>query len=119
MTGLHAILPHRLHVAELVQAKVGKLAAKAAFLHAPEGHARIAGAIAVDKHPAALQFAREGIRKRSVSGKDGGGQAKVAVVGKRQGVRRVFRDGNGRDRTKQLWRNAVIDGVTFVRTVGA
>lgn len=69
---------------------MGKLATKAAFLHAAEGHARVAGAKAVDKHPAALQFAGEFIRKRCVSGKDGGGQAKVAVVGKRQGVLRVF-----------------------------
>jgi hypothetical protein len=36
---LHAILPHRLHITELVQTEVRKLTAKTAFLHAAKGHA--------------------------------------------------------------------------------
>lgn len=81
---------------------MGKLAAKTTLLHTAKGHARIAGAVTIDKHPTALQLAREFIRKRGVGGEDRSREAKVAVVCQRQGVLSIFRDGNSRYRTKQL-----------------
>ena len=55
IAGLHAILPHRLHVAELVQPKVGKFAAKATFLHTTKRNAGITGAVTIDKYATTLQ----------------------------------------------------------------
>ena len=63
------VFPHRLHITELMQAKVRQLPAKAALLHAAERHPGIAGAVAVDKHPAALELAGKAIRRCSIGGK--------------------------------------------------
>ena len=41
-----------------MQAKVGQLATKAALLHPAKRHARIAGAVTVDKDATALQLGR-------------------------------------------------------------
>lgn len=87
---LHSVLPHRLHVTEFMQAEMGKLAAKTTLLHTAKGHF-IAGAVTIDKHPTALQLAREFIRKRGVGGEDRSREAKVAVVCQRQGVLSIFR----------------------------
>ena len=51
---LQTISPHCLHVTELMQTKVGQLATETALFHPTERYAGIAGAKAVDKHPAAL-----------------------------------------------------------------
>ena len=61
-----------------------QLAAKTALLHAAEGHAGVAGAVAIEEDAAALQLARKALRpapRRSV--KTVAGQAKLAVVGQR------------------------------------
>ena len=69
-TRLDAILPHRLHITELMQTKMRKLSPEATLLHPAKRNARIAGAVAVDKHPATLQLARKGFSQRIVRGKD-------------------------------------------------
>ncbi len=61
-----------------------QLAAKTALLHAAEGHAGVAGAVAIEEDAAALQLAGKALGLRLVGGIDRGGQAKLAVVGEGQ-----------------------------------
>jgi hypothetical protein len=107
-TGLHAILPHRLHVAELVQTKVGKFAAKAAFFTPPKAtRASLALKPLINTPP--HSSSRENFSASASLGKDRGRQAKVAVVGQRQGAR-VFRDVMAATGPNSSWRKAVIEG---------
>ncbi len=68
----HPVFPYRLHITKLMQAKVRQLPAKAALFHPAKGHAGIAGAVTIDKHPAALKLAGKAFRHRVIRGKDGG-----------------------------------------------
>lgn len=79
-----------------------QLAAKTALLYAAEGHAGVAGAVAIEEDAAALQLAGKALGLRLVGGIDRGGQAKLAVVGEGQCMVSVASGGQGCYRTKQL-----------------
>ena len=64
---------------------------KTALLHAAEGHAGVAGAVAIEEDAAAFQLAGKALGLRLVGGIDRGGQAKLAVVGEGQRVVRIFK----------------------------
>ena len=99
--------------------KVRQLTAVAAFLHTTDGNARIGRAVAINKHSTDFQLQRQTIGNLFITAPDGGAEAKFAVVGDLQRMLRIPRDGNRRDRTKQLLLNAVIVLVTSARMVGA
>lgn len=77
-----------------------KLATEATFLHPAECHTRIAGAVPINEYPAALKTRRHLRGQRIVGGKDRRRQAKLTVIRQREGVRRIFCDGNGGNRPK-------------------
>jgi len=81
---------------------VRQFAAETAFLHAAEGHAWVAGGVAVDEHAAGFQFAGQLLGQLHVGGVDRRGQAEIAVVGQGHGVGAIAGGDDRRHRAEQF-----------------